>query len=478
VSATWRALAASVLLALCAAAAAADPRVERAGALLAHEETWPEAIALYREALAADPELRDARLQLARVLSWSKQFDASVAEYDALLERWPGDLEARIGRAEVLSWAGRNAEATAAFAAILQADPGSARAQRGLARVQRWSGDLARADASYRIALDLEDDAAARSEWDQMRSGLHSRADASAHFFADNDDFDRYDLEARARRPFGFATEAGARLVRTSVNGRNLKPNSLGDDDGYTLEALLERKLGPRWRIGGGAGLQTWVESSDLFVGHLDLGFSPDSATSLGLGVEHGSMLDLSGSLQSVRKGLEQTGFSASAWRDLGGGFDLWTRGQLHLISDGNLRESAELSLGVLPLRPQRLRVTLSGSFLRYEHRSEELINGVETSLYYDPDLDLTGRLGLAYRIKLGSHLELGGAASAGVAYTKTSSAGGASASDVGPIGGVEGNASYELGSWRFSAQGAYSGTLRASRYRGIFAGGQIERSF
>jgi hypothetical protein len=224
--------------------------------------------------------------------------------------------------------------------------------------------------------------------------------------------------------------------------------------------------------------MQTWVESSDLFVGHLELGFSPDSATSLGLEVEHGSVIDLSGSLQSVRAGLEQTGFSASAWRDLGGGFDLWTRGQLYLLSDSNLRESAELSLGVLPIRPQRLRVTLSGSFLRYEHHSEQLINGVQTSLYYDPDLDLTGRLGLSYRAKLGSHLELGLGASAGVAYTRTSSAGGASASDVGPIGGVEGDASYEIGAWRFSAQGAYSGTLRAGRYRGTFAGAQIQRSF
>jgi tetratricopeptide (TPR) repeat protein len=471
---TRRALAAALALALCAAAAPADPRVERANALLAHEDTYPEAIALYREALAEDPGLRDARLQLARVLSWSKRLDESVSEYDALLARWPDDLEARLGRAEVLSWAGRNAEAAAAFAAVLERDPGSARARRGLARVQRWSGDLARADRSYREALDLEDDAAARREWEQMRAGLHSRVDASGHFFADNDGFDRYDLEARAQRPFGFATELGARLIRTSVNGRNLD-GSDGDDDGYSLEVLGERKLGPRWRIGGGAGMQTWVESSDLFLGHLELGFSPDASTSLGLGVEHGSALELAGSLQPVRAGIQQTGFSASLWRDLGRGFDLWSRGQLHLLSDDNLRESAELALGVLPLRPHRLRLTLSGSFLRYERRAGQTPGGAD--LYYDPDLDLSARLGLGYQVELGSRLALGAAASGGVGYTRTLDQGDAS-SDVGAIGGVEADASWSLGPWRLAAQGAYSGTLRASRYRGVFAGGQIQRSF
>jgi tetratricopeptide (TPR) repeat protein len=113
---------------------------------LANQLTWSkqldEAIARYREAATTDDETqeRDARIGLARALSWQGRHRQAVAEYDKVIVLDPGNREARLARAEVLTWDGRLGEALAAYDGIVKDYPDEARALRGQGKMLSWRG--------------------------------------------------------------------------------------------------------------------------------------------------------------------------------------------------------------------------------------------------------------------------------------------------------------------------------------------------
>ncbi|HEU5336502.1 MAG TPA: tetratricopeptide repeat protein, partial [Terriglobales bacterium] len=142
-----------------ASTAAASPLQQQAETAAARQD-YPLAIQSYRELLRQDPQNREYRLRLARVLSWSKDYAGSVGEYDSLLQATPGDLQAQVERARVLSWE-RNFDASIAgyrgALRQLEANPPAAGAQPAissaeieleLARVLSWTG-------RYQESLDL-----------------------------------------------------------------------------------------------------------------------------------------------------------------------------------------------------------------------------------------------------------------------------------------------------------------------------------
>ncbi len=69
---------------------------------------FAEAIAGYKKVLALKPQDPQASLRLARVLSWNKQYDESLAQYGSVIgDLQRQDAQARLERARVLSWAQR-----------------------------------------------------------------------------------------------------------------------------------------------------------------------------------------------------------------------------------------------------------------------------------------------------------------------------------------------------------------------------------
>ncbi len=102
-----------------------------------------DAIPLYQELIAKGGErkaLRAAKFALALALSWDKQSEAAIEQYQELVTLDPEDLEARNGLARTLSWADRQAEAEAAYRETLNRSPKNPEAQRGLAQVEDWQG--------------------------------------------------------------------------------------------------------------------------------------------------------------------------------------------------------------------------------------------------------------------------------------------------------------------------------------------------
>jgi Flp pilus assembly protein TadD len=108
---------------------------------------YADAVLHYRGALQQDAADRSVRLQLARVLSWSKEYPDSLTEYDALLRAHPDDRQIRLEKARVLSWARRYDDSLAEYKSLLS-EPGkdgteavTARDVRlEYARVLSWSG--------------------------------------------------------------------------------------------------------------------------------------------------------------------------------------------------------------------------------------------------------------------------------------------------------------------------------------------------
>lgn len=79
--------------------------------LLVSKKDYPQAVALYKEHLAAKPDDLSARLKLAEVQSWMKKYDESLANYRLLIKARPDDIQLRRKYAFVLIWSGNREEA-------------------------------------------------------------------------------------------------------------------------------------------------------------------------------------------------------------------------------------------------------------------------------------------------------------------------------------------------------------------------------
>jgi len=90
---------------------------------------------LLREVLARRPGDRDARLALAGCLFHQTRFDAAADLYRGLLADRPGDRDAAYGLARALDAGGRTREALAAWRAYLALDGGSRRADEARRRI-------------------------------------------------------------------------------------------------------------------------------------------------------------------------------------------------------------------------------------------------------------------------------------------------------------------------------------------------------
>jgi tetratricopeptide (TPR) repeat protein len=99
--------------------------LERARAHAASGD-YAHARGLYEGLLAQDPELRDARLGLARTDGWARCYRRAEHAYRALLRANPADAEARSGLIDVLFWQDRRGEATRVLEQGLVHSPRSA----------------------------------------------------------------------------------------------------------------------------------------------------------------------------------------------------------------------------------------------------------------------------------------------------------------------------------------------------------------
>lgn len=235
-------------------------RIDRARELIA-EERRTEAIPLLEAELRERPENHEARALLARVLSWERRYDASLAEYRILLERRGGDALTRASYARVLAWSGRHEDAIREFRIAIAADSTNLETRVAYARALSWSGDLAGASAEYdRI---LERDPGMGEAWLGLASVSRWRGAATASerlvALAEERGADRSGIEEE-RSAVRRALLPSAGGGYTASDERQYVPG--GD---YTLETqgpYLQARSTPGHSVGL-LGRVSWIELTE-----------------------------------------------------------------------------------------------------------------------------------------------------------------------------------------------------------------------
>jgi len=465
-----------VLLALSHAAIAeydetlpTDPRVVEANAVLSDEGARDRAVALYREALADDPDNETARRWLARLLSWDGRYDESLAEYDILLSQDPPPMWARRERADVLAWAGRYAEAEVAYQELLDEDPDDFDAASGLAHAYHWGRRPREAEEAYRRALAMRED-------EELRAGLEALMDQrvrsvalDARYFADSDDFEMVRAEGLGRYEFLIGTQLILRAGFTRIMGPSHVPGSLPEsgrsidnafDGAIGLHQQFSQALSATLELGG----RVWGRSPARFMLHADLEYTAGERTAVGLQLDHGDYLDVSKSVDAAEAGIYYTAPRLWLWQSLSEHVTLYTSYGVAFISDGNQQHSGSLSVTCAPWADREARFTLGGY----------LTGMTETSvLYYDPVLDASLQLEATGHHELNELFGLRYHASVGIGYSDQDEVAG-----FGPAFAVRAGPSLRVDGWTLAAEGYGTRSQRATSYTTWGGTLSLSRSF
>jgi len=113
-----------------------------------------QAIDTYRYILEFDPDNTLVRIRLAKLLSWTNQYDEALLILDEVLEKNPEQPEALFRKAQILSWQGSFDESIQLFKAYLELEPNHPDGLMGLARVYFWSGQHEPAIDYFHKAMD------------------------------------------------------------------------------------------------------------------------------------------------------------------------------------------------------------------------------------------------------------------------------------------------------------------------------------
>lgn len=457
----------AIALLVCAPALegqALDPRIDQANSLLGDASGYARAIELYREVLEESPDDNEARLALARVLSWDRQFEDSLREYDRLL--LDGVAGARSQRAAVLSWAGRYDEAESEFRGLLDDDPADAEAARGLARVLSWSGRRNSAARAYERALDLEDDPEARNEWLRLLEGYRPTLRSTTTWFRDSDDFQRTGTRAELRTYLDYETQviSAAGFLDVDTRQKLAGGREVSDDRGYEASFGVRRALSEDLSAELHVGVRGFERYGVSPLVESQLTWSQGDG-SITLGIDHRDALDRTSSARAASKDIRDTGFSLSGWGPLGERFELWGRLQGAVLSDSNGRHGVASSLAWRPWRDHQFRMTLAAGYLGYT---------IDSPHYYAPRYDTTTRLGISHRIGLGSGFSLDLEAGGGIGYSEEDNEG----PQFGPAYDVRGGVSWLIEPWRISLRAGRSQSQRDSTYATTTAAFDISVDF
>ena len=130
------------------------------GTELQAQGDFGEAIALYRDALARDPEDAVAYSNLGTALAATGELGEAITQYRRALNLAPNDADSHYNLANALAAQGRLADAVGQFRAALEIEPGFAEAHINLGSALVMLGRPEDAAGHYRRAIELAPDAA------------------------------------------------------------------------------------------------------------------------------------------------------------------------------------------------------------------------------------------------------------------------------------------------------------------------------
>jgi tetratricopeptide (TPR) repeat protein len=144
---------------------------------------YDQAVQLFRQAVAADPNDYAAHFHLALAESLLGKDADAIPEYQKTLQLKPGLYQAELNLGILLLRAKRAAEAAPHLQAAVEAKPKEFRAQWHLAEALLGTGDAAQAEAHYQAAVELDGkSAAAQLGLGRAQAKQNRLSDAAEHF--------------------------------------------------------------------------------------------------------------------------------------------------------------------------------------------------------------------------------------------------------------------------------------------------------
>ena len=129
-------------------------RAEQVARALAHVQAqeYDTALTIFRELIQQNPQDYEARIWVARLLSWKGNHREAEELYRAVLDEQPQNKEAEMGLVDVIAWQGRHQEAMERLQVLYARDPRELEVLLRLGRFSRWRGDRKAALRYYREA--------------------------------------------------------------------------------------------------------------------------------------------------------------------------------------------------------------------------------------------------------------------------------------------------------------------------------------
>ncbi len=147
-----------------------------------------------RELVAANPSDAEARVLLADILSWEKEYDDAISEYKKALELAPDDRDTELKLARVHVWKGDLAGAEEVYGAIAEKRPDDVEAAALFGQVLTWRKKYGEAEKIFKNALARDDTPGTRLMYGQafLYAGDYARAEEIFRGILkdDPDDFD------------------------------------------------------------------------------------------------------------------------------------------------------------------------------------------------------------------------------------------------------------------------------------------------
>ncbi len=117
---------------------------------------YEEAEGLYREVISLQPDLIEARFNLAATLGKSGDDAGAIETYRQILDRTPQDVQTLVSLGFLVGRHGELDEAAGYFQRVVDLEPDHAQAHFNLATIRSGLGQAALAEKHYRRAAELD----------------------------------------------------------------------------------------------------------------------------------------------------------------------------------------------------------------------------------------------------------------------------------------------------------------------------------